>query len=317
MTRAAPSVPAESTSATPSADGSPPVTVTVRRWGDRDGRPSAPTADQASPESSAGPRLRRLGHRPADQVPQPVALAFPLAGGSRTLVGHRPGRPSLRARATGPRPRTGWSESAPGPGSRPRSRDPAPSTAGRSMTAVAAASRGETTARTTRRVAELITGGACAAGSAGPAASRHARRRAPRPRGSPARRSLRPPASARSSSGRADRAGWPGTTSRCSYRQTGSPPFIGLSTAVGPHRDLGRIGPEDVVPDRDGDVRRRRGHARLGARPEVDDQRVPGQPLHAHGQRGLRRRVLGLLEDRGDRHADHLSPRLTPDRRRG
>src|SRR5208337_2028194 len=46
-----------STSATPRADGSPPATVTVRRWGLSGWATRRPTADHASPESSAGPRL--------------------------------------------------------------------------------------------------------------------------------------------------------------------------------------------------------------------------------------------------------------------
>ena len=252
------------------------------------------------------PQVARLGHRAADQVPQPVVLVFPLAGVERQLVGHAPGRPPLRAWVTGPRRRTGWLRM------RPRSRAstsvsrPWPSAPADVDACPWAASRGATTARTTRRVAEL---------TAADDLRRRIRRPEPRAVAYAARLPGRVDLEHIGPLGRRHRH-VPGPGGRIEPVGLHDLPLLGTPDRLSsvhrpehgrrPHRHLGRIGPEDVVLERDGHGRRRRGHAGLGPRTEVEDQRVPGQPLHAHRQRGLRRSVVRPLEDRGDGNADRL-----------
>src|SRR5208337_3851566 len=65
--------PPGSTSATPRADGSPPATVTVSRWGWSGWATRRPTADHASPESSAGPSFSD-GHARAPFAPHRGSL---------------------------------------------------------------------------------------------------------------------------------------------------------------------------------------------------------------------------------------------------
>ena len=72
--------PPGSTTATPRADGSPPATVTVSRCGLSGWETRRPTTDQASPESSAGPRSAASDTLRVIQAPQALVIAFLPAG---------------------------------------------------------------------------------------------------------------------------------------------------------------------------------------------------------------------------------------------
>ena len=71
-----------------------------------------------------------------------------------------------------------------------------------------------------------------------------------------------------------------------------------------PNGDLGGLGPEDVKPDRDGDLGPRRDDPVARRLSQVDGQRIPGKALDADHQRRLRRRMLGFFQDRQQRERD-------------
>ncbi len=80
-----------------------------------------------------------------------------------------------------------------------------------------------------------------------------------------------------------------------------------------PHRHLGRLGGQDVQPDREGDDRPRRGRA--VARAEADLQGIPREPFDDDLHRRRRRGPLRAVEQRQERDAHDLP--VGPERQAG
>ena len=81
----------------------------------------------------------------------------------------------------------------------------------------------------------------------------------------------------------------------------------------GAYGDLGRLGSQDVVADRNRERRPRRDRA--VARSRVEEHGIPGEALHDDLDRGLGGSSLGPVDERQDRDQDRLACALKPQAR--